>query len=183
MLQAELPSDYLSTPHPSLPPAMSPKLSPLIEQELARKAASTPVTGGIDTSRYEALEAPSTDLFKEDLDTEWHSTLLKAYTSSTHLSTRLTNLALLEEFGKNAWLVGNSQLEDILRDLERELSKTKEETDSVNKSRKAGQEAVKGELDILEEGWRRGIGRVVEAEVAAEELRREILKKRREGAV
>jgi pre-mRNA-splicing factor SPF27 len=94
----------------------------------------------------------------------------------------LTNLALLEGFGKNAWLVGNSQLEDVLRDLERELARTKQETESVNKSRKAEQEAIEGELDVLEEGWRRGIGRVVEAEIAAEELRREILRRRREGA-
>ena len=57
--------------------------------------------------------------------------------SSSYLSGRLTNLSLLEEFGKNAWLISNSQLEDILRDLEKELLEQKEAVENINKSRKA----------------------------------------------
>jgi pre-mRNA-splicing factor SPF27 len=34
----------------------------------------------------------------------------------------------------------------------------------------------------LEEGWKRGVGRVLEVEVAAEGVRRQILERRREGA-
>jgi len=98
------------------------------------------------------------------------------------LGGRQITLALLEKYGKNSWLIGNSQLEDILRGLEKELAETKAEIDGVVIERKNAQEAVGGEVKGLEEAWRRGVGRVLETEVAAEGVRREILERRREGA-
>lgn len=91
-------------------------------------------------------------------------------------------MALLDQFGKNAWLIGNSQLEDVLRGLERELAQTKEQIDLVVVERKNAQEAVGAEIQGLEGGWKRGVGRVLETEVAAEGVRREILEARRAGA-
>lgn len=102
--------------------------------------------------------------------------------SSTHLQNRVLNLSLLSTFGKNAWLVGNAQLEDILRGLERELVETRAQTEEVNKQRKAAQEACRGEMEVLEQSWQSGIGRVIETEVAAEKVRQEILERRRQGA-
>ena len=96
---------------------------------------------------------------------------------------RQNNLALLEEFGKNAWLIGNSQAEDVLRALERELAERKAEIDMLAVERRNAQDGVGGEFRTLEEGWRREVGRVLETEIAAEELRREVLVRRREGAV
>jgi pre-mRNA-splicing factor SPF27 len=149
-----------------------------MRQELQRKAAGLPITGGIDLSRYEAPEGPS-----DENDAEaWKNTLERAYASSTYLSGRVSNLSLLEELGKNAWLIGNSQLEDILHLLEKELGELKAATEDVNKSRKAAQEGSRGELDSLEATWKRGIGRIVEAEVAVEEVRQKILEKRRQQA-
>ena len=52
----------------------------------------------------------------------------------------------------------------------------------VNKERKGAQEAVKGEMERLEKRWREGVGMVLQTEVAAEEVRREILRVRREMA-
>lgn len=95
---------------------------------------------------------------------------------------RHENLALLEENGKNAWLIGNSQLEDILRDLEKELAETKEAAETVNKERKLAQEASKGELAGLEESWRKGVGATLDVELAAETLRMQILDQRRQLA-
>jgi len=185
-LASELPPGHETALHPSVPEFEPPKFSPLVEQELARKAVNEPLTGGIDTARYEALDPPSTDPTSDEdrpqVLEEWRETLRKAYVSSTHLQTRLTNLALLEEFGKNAWLIGNSQLEDVLRGLERDLVAVREQTDQVNKARKGGQEDVRGELQGLEQAWERGVGRVIEVEVAAENLRREMLDRRRQGA-
>ena len=48
------------------------------------------------------------------------SALRQAYAAATYLSSRRQHLALLESHGKNAWLVGNWQLEAELRALERE---------------------------------------------------------------
>ena len=88
------------------------------------------------------------------------------------------NLDLLEEFGKNAWLISNSQMEDILRNLEKELSQRRGEVENVNKARKAAQEGSKAELSGLEEMWRLGIGKIIEVEVATDGLKREMQDRR-----
>lgn len=145
-----------------------------------------PLTGGIDLSRYEAPEPPARTSDAEGNSTpnldEWRQTLQKAYTASSHLAMRHENLALLEENGKNAWLIGNSQLEDILRGIEKELTETKETAEAVNKERKIAQEARKGELVGLEASWKRGVGAILDVELAAEGLRMQILEQRRQFA-
>ena len=112
----------------------------------------------------------------------WRMTLQNVYASSTHLHTRLQNLALLEQFGKNAWLIGNTQLENILKGLEKELIETKEQVEQMNQTRQLTQEGIRGEMDGLTEGWKKGIGRLVEVQVATEKVRRDTLALRREGA-
>ncbi|KAF4637848.1 hypothetical protein G7Y89_g257 [Cudoniella acicularis] len=172
-------------PHPSVPPFEDQHFSPLIEAEILRIENKQPLNA-IDLSRYEAQELPATSPDSDEKDPttliKWREALSKAYTSHTYLSGRQTNLALLEQFGKNSWLIGNSQLEDVLRGLERELAERKAEIDGVVIERKNAQEGVSAEIKGLEEGWKRGVGRVLETEVAAEQLRREILEKRRQGA-
>ncbi|KAA8644769.1 pre-mRNA-splicing factor SPF27 family protein [Aspergillus tanneri] len=183
LIVAELPSDYSSSIHPAIPAFPEPRFTPLMQQEVERKARGFPLVGGIDLSRYEAPEPPtrSSDAGSEstpDLD-EWRQTLRRAYTASSHLSMRHENLALLEENGKNAWLIGNSQLEEILRGLEKELVQTKEAAELVNKQRKIAQEASQGELAGLEDSWRKGVGATLDVELAAENLRLQILEQRR----
>ncbi|RAO64205.1 uncharacterized protein BHQ10_000217 [Talaromyces amestolkiae] len=186
LISAELSSDHASTLHPAIPALPESRFSPLIEQELARKEAGQPMTGGIDLSRYEAPEAPEGPSGNQDdaskMLQEWKDTLRKAYISSSHLSIRHNNLALLEEYGKNAWLIGNSQLEEILRSVEKELAETKEAVEGVHKERKLAQESGHGELAGLEDTWRRGVGSILEVEVAAEGLRQQILERRRQQA-
>ncbi|KAL4911586.1 hypothetical protein BDW74DRAFT_10436 [Aspergillus multicolor] len=182
LIASELPSDHQTSIHPSIPEFPEPKFSPFIQQELERKAAGLPLTGGIDLSRYEAPEPPSRGPNGTPNLDEWRQTLRKAYTASSHLSSRHENLTLLEEGGKNAWLIGNSQLEDILRGLEKELAETKEATENVNKQRKIAQEASQGEMTGLEESWRRGVGAILDVELAAEDLRMKILEQRRQYA-
>ncbi|MCJ1250278.1 hypothetical protein MMC30_007504 [Trapelia coarctata] len=187
LVNAELSPAYTTEPHPLLPSPPSPKFSPLISAELARIAAKESLNA-IDTTRYEALEPPASpdptsDETRPQLLEEWRSALRKAYTSSTYLSNRLQNLALLDQFGKNAWLVGNSQLEEILKGIEKELVEARGEVEAVEADRRAAQEGVEGEMEGLDEGWRKGVGRLVEVLVAGEEVRHEILDRRREGAV
>jgi pre-mRNA-splicing factor SPF27 len=144
---------------------------------------------GIDVSRYEAeaLEAPDrttphSDESRPELLQQWKETLQRAYSTSTYLSGRTTNLSLLETYGKNAWLIGNAQLEKILKDLETELVVRKRQVELLEQERLYEQEAAKGEMDALEQSWKRGIRGIVEVELATEGLRQEILERRRTGA-
>ena len=183
-IELELAPECHSKPHPSLPRLPEPKFPLLIANELERLASGDPARKGIDTGRYEALEPPSTDPTSDENRPEtvsaWREVLRRAYTSSSYLQSRLSNLALLEEFGKNAWLVANAQSEDVLRGIEKELMETKASADRVNQARKIEQLAAKGELDTLNQSWTDGIGRIIETEVAAERIRLEVLRRRRE---
>ena len=115
----------------------------------------------IDTSRYEApLDSDSPDM----------NILRQAYISSSYLINRQQTLALLEEFGKNAWLVHNSQLENILKDLEKEVIETRGEVEAVNRERKREQEGKKDEIEGLERGWKEGIGRILEVGIGVGEV-------------
>ncbi|KAK5127171.1 hypothetical protein LTR85_008532 [Meristemomyces frigidus] len=179
LIQAELPPEYARTLHSSIPAMRDTKFSDLVEAEHARissGAAKEPGTG-IDLSRYEALDAPDRG------DTAaWRSTLQQAYTSAEYLRGREVNLSLLETYGKNAWLIGNSQLESELKGLEREVEAAKLELEAVEQARRAAQSNIAGEMHGLEEAWRSGVGRMIEAQAAGEGLRQEILGRRRQGA-
>jgi len=174
-----------TTDHPSPAALATQHFSPLMESELLR-IENKQALKAIDRSRYEAVEPPSTSPESDERTPEtmvtWRNALQKAYTAQSYLIGRTTNLELLEKYGKNAWLIGNVQSEDVLRGLEKELAERKAEIDSVVIERKNAQEAVGGEVKGLEEAWKRGVGRVLETEVAAEGVRREILERRREGA-
>jgi pre-mRNA-splicing factor SPF27 len=191
-IRAELPSEASTTLHPSIPDAYEPKFGPLIEAELARieQKREKPVGTGIDVERYEAsaLEAPErtsphSDEHDPELLAQWRQTLQRAYGLKTYLDGRLTNLSLLETYGKNAWLIGNSQLEDILRGLERELAEMKRQAEEVEEQRRRKQGGARGEIEGLEESWKRSVRGIVEVELATENLRQEILARRRAGAV
>lgn len=139
--------------------------------------------GGIDLSRYEAPEPPSTEgKDHTQILGDWRKTLRKAYTASAHLSTRHDNLSLLESHGKNAWLIGNYQLEEVLGRTEKELQEVKEATDALNRERRMRQETAKAEIEGLEDAWRRGVSGIINVEIASEKVRIAILEKRRKQA-
>jgi pre-mRNA-splicing factor SPF27 len=177
--------------HPALSPAAAytPAFSAALELEHARlQADATSKLSAIDLARYEDLEAPpntspTSDEDKPELLAQWRAALQKAYTSSEYVTARLTELGLLEKFGKNAWLVGNAQQEDILKGIEAELADVRKQHEEVEALRRQQQESVHGEIKTLEETWKRGVGRVLETEVAAEGLKQQILERRRAGAV
>lgn len=64
----------------------------------------------------------------------------------------------------------NSQLEDVLRRLEKEVLGSKEEVEAVNRERKKEQEGKRDEIEGLERNWREGIGRVLEVGVGVGEV-------------
>ncbi|KXL43328.1 hypothetical protein M433DRAFT_70434 [Acidomyces richmondensis BFW] len=179
LIQTDLAPDHATTLHPSIPPLRQSRLSDLLETEYAR-IESDKKNGrqsGIDMSRYEALDAPPRG------DTAaWRETLQKAYTSYEYMRGREINLSLLETYGKNAWLIGNSGLEDELKSLEREVESANMELEMVENARSAMQRNAAGEMHGLEESWKTGIRRMIEAQAAAERLRQEILERRRQAA-
>ena len=144
--------------------------------ELERVAAKQGLTA-VDLSRYEAQDdSPTAAAASSE---ELAAALRRAYASATYLSARRAHLALLDSYGKNAWLVGNHQLEAELKALERELAEARREIDVLAVRRRAAQDEVAGEIRGLEDTWKRGVGRVLETEVATEALRREALEARR----
>ncbi|KAF3035301.1 hypothetical protein E8E12_003215 [Didymella heteroderae] len=177
--------------HPALLPAAqyAPRFSDFVEREHARLDGNpASKLSGIDLTRYEDLEAPenttpTSDEHRPELLAQWNRALKQAYTSAEFVQARLTQLGLLEKFGKNAWLVGNAQLEDVLRGVEAELADVRKQREEVEALRRAQQESVHGEIKTLEETWKKGVGRVLETEVAAEGLKQQILERRRAGAV
>ncbi|KAF3932051.1 hypothetical protein ABW20_dc0104838 [Dactylellina cionopaga] len=186
LIQAELDPSHSTAPHPSLAPLPSPVFSDLITPEFDRISQNQPFTGGVDASRYEPQSAPAVVVAANDAsssaqDEEWRSALQQAYTTSTHLSNRVTNLTLLSSFGQNSWLIGNSQMEGVLGQLERELVALKEETEATNRERKRKQVEIADEMEGLERRWKDGVGKVLQIEVASEMVFRETLEKRRAG--
>ncbi|KAI0546000.1 Pre-mRNA-splicing factor SPF27 [Xylaria curta] len=186
LITSELSSSSPSTSsHPSLPPLSPPKFTPLMTLELQRIAANEPISG-IDTTRYEIQDPPPSPSSSPNSPFPPTSSLTgplsRAYTTHTYLQSRQTHLHLLDTYGKNAWLVSNWQTESQLAALEADLSATKREIDIVNISRRRMQDEVGEEMRGLEETWKKGVGRVLETEVATEELRRRILEKKRDAA-
>ncbi|KAF2008096.1 hypothetical protein P154DRAFT_541335 [Amniculicola lignicola CBS 123094] len=175
------------TLHPALAPAAVyvPRFSDAMEQEHARlQADPASKLDAIDMKRYDNLDAPentspTSDEDKPELLAQWKDVLERAYMSSEYVQARRTELNLLERFGKNMWLVGNSQQEDILKRLEAELADVRRQQEDVEGVRRAQQDNIRREMEILQEGWKRGVGDVLVVEVAAEKLKQEILEKKR----
>ncbi|KAL2115800.1 hypothetical protein VTJ04DRAFT_10055 [Mycothermus thermophilus] len=177
------------------PPPPSPKsskfLTPLLVAELSRLSSSPDPSkaklSAIDFSRYESPPDPPSptalaQMPQDEAVAQLKDSLARVRTAHAYVASRRTHLALLDSFGKNAWLVGNAAIEAELASIERELAATKREIDLVTLQRKQAQEAAGAELVALQETWKKGVARVLETEAAAESLRREILEERRRRA-
>lgn len=189
-VQAYLPVDYKTRLHPEVDTSYEPDFSAWVLEEGNRvaKGQPRPAGEGIDMSRYEAdaLAAPAEPTSDEDRAEalrRWRETLQRAYTSSTYLSGRLTNLSLLETYGKNAWLIGNSQLEDIVKALEKELEEKKRGLEQIEEVRRNQAVRAKSQLEALEAEWKKSVGGLVDVQLATEELRQKIAEKKRAGGV
>lgn len=158
-----------------------------------KKAKRKPALSAIDLSRYEVQEAPASSRpgprgVSED-KAALRAALGRAYAASTFLTHRHAHLVLLEAHGRNAWLLGNYALEGLAAEVQREAAGERREVDLLALARRRAQggggedggEAGSGageELRALEEAWRSGVGRVLETEVAAVALERELQARR-----
>ncbi|EFW99240.1 bcas2 family protein [Grosmannia clavigera kw1407] len=168
--------------HALLRPPYEPRFTEAMRAEIDRVAANQKLDkkdqkplSAIDLSRYEAQE----ELPANGSAASLRSVLANAYTSQAYLRSRRAHLALLDSYGKNAWLVGNWQVETELRGVEAELAQTRRHIDITTLRRQRAQNEAAPELQSLEETWRTGIGRVLETEAAAEDLRQQCLDARR----
>ncbi|KAI1194716.1 Pre-mRNA-splicing factor SPF27 [Nemania serpens] len=177
-IASELSPSSSSEPHPSLPPLRPATFTPIFAAELDRIAKKQPLSA-IDLSRYEVQDAP---LPSASAPADLLAPLSRAYATHAYLAGRETHLRLLDAYGKNAWLVANWQAEAHLAALERELAAARREIDVVNIQRRRQQEEVGEELKGLEETWKKGVGRVLETEIATEALRQQVLERQRGGA-
>ena len=180
LIENEVSADSQNVEHPSLPSLYQPRFSAIADEELKRIANTAKTSGStaskghlkaIDLSRYEALDPPNPDASPE----QWTRALRQAKISESYLSERTINLGLLEKFGKNSWLIGNSSLEDINARLQSELADVRRQLEEVEGQRQAKQASVNGELTALEDSWREGIERMLATKAAAEKLRLELL--------
>jgi len=178
LIQRELPRNHSATIHPSIARPPTSQLSQALQQEVDRAAAGKQTSGGIDLSRYESSEDLSPDSNVENIK----AALRNTYANMTYLRGRQTNISLLEEYGKNAWLIGNSHLDDAHKRLDSELANVKKQSENINRERKAAQEDSRGELLGLEETWKQGISRIIETQLATDRLRQDLAQKRHTAA-
>ncbi|KTW25836.1 hypothetical protein T552_03108 [Pneumocystis carinii B80] len=124
----------------------------------------------IDLSRYTSFKEPVTSDKKL-----WIHAINKSLVASEFLKGRIENLRLLEEFGKNSWLLHIEQLEHYLQQLETHLLDLQDEISILNKERKKFQTGDMGlQLQRLENEFRHSIRRIFDVEVANFLLEREI---------
>jgi pre-mRNA-splicing factor SPF27 len=122
--------------------------NPLLASELERVGARQPLAA-IDTARYQLTPSSTTP----SSDEEWKSALDGAYALLEHQrirygnpysqcdmrlisSSRHNNLALLQQYGNNAWRVHNYLLEADTKKAENLLEELKERTTGLNRDRK-----------------------------------------------
>ncbi|CAK7273185.1 hypothetical protein SEPCBS57363_005526 [Sporothrix epigloea] len=168
--------------HALLRPLYEPKYTQAIQTEIQRhadansKGAMSEPLRALDFSRYEI-----NDSLPDGSDAA-EPALAKAYISQEYLRGRRAHLALLDRFGKNAWLVSNWRTEANLKRLEADLAEARKAVDSITLQRQRVQDEAASELQSLDTAWRIGVGQVLETEAAAEELRLQVLKTRRQRA-
>lgn len=169
LLYKELPQEFAKKTHPSLFKPGASRLTPVFQQELNRIATGMAGIGGIDLSRYETSE----DLSPESSLESVQGALRTTYANIAYLSDRQANIALLEEYGKNSWLIGNSHLDDLQRRLDNELESVKARSEETNVARKALQEDARGELLGLTDTWKQGIDKIIQTQLATDALNRD----------
>ncbi|KAI0048011.1 breast carcinoma amplified sequence 2 [Auriscalpium vulgare] len=158
------------TLHSRVPPAYELFTNhPLLAAEMLRAEARKPLTA-IDTTRY-SLPAPHA---APGTDEEWKAALDNAHAQLEHQRIRHNNLALLTQYGSNAWRIHNYALEADAKRAEKLLEELKEETTEVNRDRKNTQTRLGNQLTSLETRWTELISSVLQIEMANAALEAEL---------
>ncbi|KZT19376.1 breast carcinoma amplified sequence 2 [Neolentinus lepideus HHB14362 ss-1] len=135
--------------------------NPLLKAELERCEAREPLPP-LDTVRYQLpgpINVPASD---ED----WRKAIDNAHAQLEHQRIRQTNLALLQQYGSNAWRIHNYRLEAAANTAEKALEELRNLTTEVNRDRKNFQTRIGGQLTSLETRWTELISSVLQIEMA-----------------
>ncbi|KAH8100514.1 breast carcinoma amplified sequence 2 [Cristinia sonorae] len=167
---ANLKPQQQSQLHPRVPPPITIFANnPLLEAEMARIEAQQPFPQ-MDTLRYQ-LPGPASSPGTPE---EWEAALKNARAQLEHQRLRQSNLALLQNYGANAWRIHNYLLETTSKNLDKSLEELKELTTEVNRDRKNFQTRLGSQLTSLETRWTELISNVLQIEMANVALEGEI---------
>ncbi|KAH9921985.1 breast carcinoma amplified sequence 2 [Epithele typhae] len=166
--------------HPKVPP--EPTLfagRPMLQAELER-VSNHRLLPPLDTTRYQ-LPGPT----KPDNEEQWQEALRNARAQLEHQRLRHTNLALVQQYGPNAWKVHNYLNEAAAKDIEKALEELKNLTVEVNRDRRNAQASsltrrgwsqtrLGAQLTSLETRWTELISSILQIELANVALEVEI---------
>jgi len=156
--------------HPRVPPPITLfSGNPVLEAEMKRIESQQPFPQ-LDTLRYQLPGPTSAPGTRE----EWEVALKNAKAQLEHQRLRQTNIALLQNYGANAWRIHNYLLETTSKNLDKSLEELKELTVEVNRDRKNFQTRIGNQLTSLETRWTELISSVLQIEMANVALEGEI---------
>ncbi|KAI0296633.1 breast carcinoma amplified sequence 2 [Russula brevipes] len=159
--------------HPRVPPPLDLFANnPLLSAELERVGARQPLAA-VDTARYQLTLSSAVT---PSSDEEWKSALDGVYAQLEHQRIRHNNLALLQQYGNNAWRVHNYLLEADAKKAEKLLEELKEQTTSLNRERKNTQTRLGDRLTSLESRWTELISSILQIELANVALEAEVVR-------
>ncbi|KAL6056804.1 Pre-mRNA-splicing factor SPF27 [Balamuthia mandrillaris] len=170
LIEAEMrrfsPRDYLS----HLPPSVEPTFggSEILQAEYKRVASGLKMQP-LDTQRYQ-VPKPS-DLNDPQ---QWRKAIANAEAQLEHQNQRLTNLNLLSQYGANAWLVHNGQVEGLQRRLQQQIAAVRQEINEVNRQRKTEQDGASAKLSHLEMQWHELSHKNIHIDLACQQMEKEI---------
>ncbi|PHH61910.1 hypothetical protein CDD81_7715 [Ophiocordyceps australis] len=161
-----------SNPPPPLPSSPPISFSPALEEYFCHISANTS-SAPLSLSRYEAQDLGSPTCTAVSIEAI-RSGLENSCLSYTYLEARAENLALLENSGAQAWLCANYHAEHLLAQTEALLAQQRRAIDLLNARRLERQQSVADELRTLDDAWRKGVARVVETQLAVQNIRQQI---------
>ncbi|KAF9473310.1 breast carcinoma amplified sequence 2 [Pholiota conissans] len=158
------------TLHPRVPPTVELFAdNPFLKAELERVGSNQAFTP-LDSLRYSLPAPTSTPATDED----WKVALDNAHAQLQHQRIRQQNLALLQNYGPNAFRIQNYLLEATVKQTEKTLEELKDLIVEVNRERKNTQDRIGKQLTTLENRWTELISSVLQIEMANVALDAEI---------
>ncbi|KAI0728597.1 breast carcinoma amplified sequence 2 [Fomitopsis betulina] len=159
------------TLHPRVPPPATLFTNyPLLQAELARIESHQPLSP-LDTTRHQLPGSQN-----PESEEGWKAALANAHAQLEHQRLRHNNLALLQQYGSNAWRIHNYLTESTASNIEKALEELRILTTEVNRDRKNFQTRIGAQLTSLETRWTELISNILQIEMANVALEAEIEK-------
>lgn len=149
---------------------LSPQGDELLEAELRRAAAGTPLAA-LDLQRYNLNPPPAS---QRGDPAAWQAALDNAHAQLEHQRNRLLNLELLLKFGPNSWRAHNEALASHVMRVQGQAAEAAAAVEDLNRERKLQQTAAGRELRALEAEYLSLVAKNVELQGAVERAEAEV---------